>query len=63
MAKHATIEISAKRYEDEDDCLLAAADDYISEHPEAEGYDLSPRWQDEERDVILLDVPRVAVQS
>lgn len=52
-----TISVPAKRYEDYDDCLTAAAEDYASEHPEAEGYDLSPRWEDDERDVILLDVP------
>lgn len=55
-----TIEISARDYEDCDDCLEAAAADYISEHPEAAGYDLNPRWvggDEGERDYIALDVP------
>jgi hypothetical protein len=57
MKKFITIEISAKQYEDYDDCLAAATDDYVSEHPEAEGYDMDARWSDDDRDVILLDVP------
>lgn len=53
-----TVEIDAKQYEDSDDCFAAAVEDYIEDHPEAEGHDLNPRWkEDEERDVILLDVP------
>jgi hypothetical protein len=35
-----TVSISAKRYEDCDDCLSAAAADYVAEHPELAGYDL-----------------------
>lgn len=52
-----TITVSAKQYENHDDCLQAAADDYVSDHPEAEGYDLNPRWVDDEREEIALDVP------
>jgi hypothetical protein len=54
------ITVSAKQYEDTDDCLRAAADDYVSEHPEAAGYDLNARWvggDDGERAEIALDVP------
>jgi hypothetical protein len=57
MKKFTTIEISAKQYEDYDDCLAAAAAGYASEHPEADGYDMDARWSDDERYVILLDVP------
>jgi hypothetical protein len=58
MTKHTTIEINAMQYEDYDDCLTAAAEDYVSDHQEAEGYDMDPRWSDEtDRAVILLDVP------
>lgn len=57
MKKHTTIEVSAKRYVDYDDSLQAAADDYVSEHLETEGYDMNPRWSDDERETILLDVP------
>jgi hypothetical protein len=58
MKKFTTIEISAKQYEDYDDCLAAATDDYVSDHTEAEGYDMDARWADEsDRSIILLDVP------
>ena len=50
------VRIPAKRYEDEDDCLAAAEWDYQRTH-DLVGWDLSPRWEDNERDVILLDVP------
>jgi len=58
MDKNITVEINAKQYEDQDDCLTAAAADYVREHPKAERYDLDARWADEnDRSVILLDVP------
>jgi hypothetical protein len=59
MSKHTTIKVAAAQYIDHDDCLAAAAEDYVSEHPVAAGYDLAARWQDDERDAILLDVPNV----
>lgn len=58
MSKHVTIRISSNIYEDCDDCLEAAAADFVRDRPEALGYDLSPRWGDEDRTSILLDVPR-----
>lgn len=57
MPKTVTIRIPAARYIDFDDCLAAAAENYVEQHPEAAGWDLSPRWADEQRDEILLDVP------
>lgn len=60
-SKYTTIEVAAAQYVDHDDCLTAAAEDYASEHPEAAGYDLDARWADDEREVILLDVPSVAL--
>ena len=42
---------------DLDDCLQGAVDAYVAEHPEARGWDLSPRWADETRETIELDVP------
>jgi transcriptional regulator with XRE-family HTH domain len=56
-ATETIIRVSSKRYEDYDDCLTAAAEDYIASHPKLEGWDLDPRWEDEDRDVILLTVP------
>lgn len=54
---HTTITVPARRYADADDCLAAAAADYVARHPDAAGYDLSPRWADDDRDTIALDVP------
>lgn len=54
--KTITIRINSRRYEDYDDCLTAAAEDYAAAH-DLDGWDLSPRWEDEQRDHILLDVP------
>jgi hypothetical protein len=42
MSKHTTIKVAAAQYidhDDHDDCLAAAAEDYVSEHPAAAGYD------------------------
>lgn len=51
-----TIRIDAARYEDEDNCLAAAAADY-SRHHGLDGWILDPRWEDNQKDVILLTVP------
>lgn len=58
-----TITIDAARYADSDHCLTDAAADYIAAHPALAGYDLSPRWGDEQRDTILLDVPEWAIAA
>ncbi len=42
---------------DLDDCLAGAAEAYIAEHPELEGWDLDPRWSDETRESVTLTVP------
>jgi hypothetical protein len=42
---------------DQDDCLSAAAEIYIEEHPELEGYDLCPVWGDDNRETVALTVP------
>lgn len=52
-----TVKVRAAQYEDHDDCLEAAAADYVETHPEAAGWALHARWEDNSRDVILLDVP------
>jgi hypothetical protein len=51
-----TIEVDAKQYEDYDDCLKAAADDFAATHS-CQGWDLEPRWTDDERNTIALTVP------
>lgn len=56
MAASTTIRIPAAQYVDEDDCLSAAARDYAEQH-DLVGWELSPRWADDQRDEILLDVP------
>jgi len=52
-----TIRVPAKKYEDFDDCLEAAAD-AERERRGLYGYDLGARWEDDDlRDYILLDIP------
>lgn len=42
---------------DLDDCLAGAVSDYVAAHPDAAGWDLSPRWADEARESVELTVP------
>lgn len=56
MSKH--IDITVKANADADDCLADAAARYIARNPELRGYDLSPRWTDDERETVTLTVPR-----
>jgi hypothetical protein len=54
------IRLAAKRYEDFDDCLQAAADDYLIQNDLdgwLEGWDLRPRWENDQREFIILTVP------
>ena len=50
------VKIAAAKYEDQDDCLQAAADDYAEAHG-LQGWDLAPKYEDEQREVIVLTVP------
>lgn len=60
----ASVEITVRADEDVDDCLSAAADTYIAEHPALAGYDLAPRWTDDaDRETVTLTVPRWAVDT
>lgn len=52
------VEVVVAADADEDDCLVAAEAAYIGEHPELRGYDLSPRWtDDDDRETVTLVVP------
>lgn len=53
---HEIIRLDASDYEDHDDCLAAAAQDYAEAH-DLVGWDLLPRW-DDGRSAILLTDPR-----
>lgn len=55
--KAAYITIDARPYEGHDDCLAAAAADMIAQHPRLRGWNLSPRWADDDREAIVLTVP------
>ena len=59
MSKTTTISVPAARFADEDDCLAAAAE-AVAEERGLQGWDLNPRWEDDERETILLDVPAAA---
>lgn len=56
MSKSITVRVPAAPYADHDDSLAAAAE-AVSAELGLDGWDLSPRWADEQRDEILLDVP------
>jgi hypothetical protein len=54
--KTVTVAIPAERYEHVDDCLGAAAAD-AKALLGLDAWNLRPRWADEQRECILLDVP------
>ena len=55
------IDITVPADSDADDCLTTAVDAYVEHHPELRGWDLSPRWTDEnDRETITLTVPEDA---
>lgn len=62
MSKSITLRLDAQRYEDHDDSLTAAAD-AVSDSLMLEGWDLAPRWADDQRNEILVDVPRPQVND
>lgn len=59
MKNITTIRLPAAQFADYDDCLTAAAK-MIAAERDLKGWDLSPRWADEQRDEILIDVPAEA---
>ena len=56
MKEFKDVEIDATPYQDDDDCLLAAAESYAADH-DLVGWDLEPRWGDADRTIIVLTVP------
>jgi hypothetical protein len=59
-----SIEITVRADADLDDCLTGAAEAYVAEHPELAGYDLLPRWTDEDdRETVTLTVPAWAANA
>ena len=57
MSKTTTIIIDAGRYEDEEDCLTAAAEAAM-QALDLDGWDLAPRYADDDtREEIILTVP------
>jgi ABC-type nitrate/sulfonate/bicarbonate transport system substrate-binding protein len=57
VTTYRTLTFPSAPYADYDDCLAAVAADYVDDHPEAEGYDLSARWADDDREAVEIDVP------
>jgi hypothetical protein len=55
-----TVRINASRYADSDDCLSDAARDYAATVAGLDGWDLAARWEDGQRETILLSVPEWA---
>lgn len=54
----ASVEITVPANPDADDCLADAAATYVGEHRSLRGWDLAPRWTDEDRETVTLSVPR-----
>ncbi len=56
MTTTITIRIDAAEYADHDDCLTAAAEGYRARHGLAAYEVREPRWEDGQRDGILIDM-------
>lgn len=56
MRTQTTLHIPAELFADFDDSLTAAAN-AVAAKLDLECWDLSPRWADDQRNEILLDVP------
>ena len=42
---------------DADDCLQAAVDTFTAANPDYAGWDLMPRWADDDREAVELTIP------
>jgi hypothetical protein len=62
MARYVTIRISAETFMNHDNCL-DAAETHVTTDRGLVGYSLTPRFEDEEREFILLDVPERYVRA
>jgi hypothetical protein len=56
MSNNST-QITIRANPDLDDCLAGAAAEYLSEYPELAGYDLDPKWGDDDRETVTLTLP------
>lgn len=61
MAKTSEVTVPAKRYEDEDDCLAAAAANVAQERG-LERWQCEARWADDDRDEIVVTVPAIIIE-
>lgn len=59
MPKHITLRIAAAEYENHDDVLAAVAAE-VGRDTGRRDYDYSPRWEDNQRDHVLIDLPIAA---
>ena len=58
MTTTTTTIITIRANADLDDCLQGAEAAYIADHPTLAGWDLCPRWADDnDREWVLLTVP------
>ena len=58
-----SVEITVTANADAEDCLADAAATYIDENSELVGYDLAPRWTDDDRETVTLTVPVWATRA
>ena len=50
-----TIRVSAAKYQDKENCLMAAAQE-LAEEFELQEWEVAAEWEDDERNVIVLTV-------
>ena len=62
MTRSMTMALDARHYEDEDDCLTAAADEVRADLG-LQGWDLGERWGDDDRTIVVLTIPRPGVND
>lgn len=48
--------LAARPFADDDDCFAAAVAAVEAAYPDSKGYDFEPRWGDDDRETIALDV-------
>lgn len=56
MSKRTEIEVDAKRFENEDNCLAAAEAAWMAEHGSEGWTSVEARWTDNNRDTITLSL-------
>ena len=62
MNKTIKIDVRSTRYQDYDDVFAAVVGE-LQDDRELVGYSLDPRWGDDDRESVLVDLPEWAVRD